>query len=228
VVLRYQESPARGALREAEVLRDVIDVHATGITWGDGGVVTDVSWAAQVRPFAVVMTQDCDLEQDFNLRFPADGQAPAVEEAERHPNALQTIVLCEAFDLEELASRVPADFSKLEKKMARRNQNERYHCLMEGTPPGSDPLPGLVLDLRTPFSVPVMALYEQLDHAGAKGRRAGIIPEIHSHDLIHRFYSYQARVALPPEGEPPLLGAGVAEVQHELEQISASGQAKEA
>jgi hypothetical protein len=153
----------------------------------------------------VIVTQECDLEQDYNLRYPREGSSP--ENVEQHPNALQTITLVEAFDIEELKARLPESYGSLERRMAKKNQHERYHCLEEGHPPGVDPIPGLVLDLRTPFALPVAALYEQINTAEAKAARAGVVPDLHSHDLIHRFYSYQSRIAVPRASEIPLLEA---------------------
>jgi hypothetical protein len=145
------------------------------------------------------MTQDCDLEQDYNLRFPRDGSPRGPEDVDREPNALQTVLLCDAYEAVNMASYFPTTMGSQERKMVKKNQNERYHCLNEGTLPKGETLPTLMLDLRTPFALPAAVLYEQL--AGDHAERLGVIPDIHSHDLMHRFYSYHARVALPPVAE---------------------------
>lgn len=92
----------------------------------------------------------------------------------------------------------PAKLGKPERKAVEKNQNERYHCLGEGSSPQGDAIAPLMLDLRTPFAVPAGVLYEQLAEVEVDAARVGVIPDIHSHDLMHRFYSYQSRVALPP------------------------------
>jgi hypothetical protein len=52
------------------------------------------------------------------------------------------------------------------------------------------------MDFRKHFTVPTGFLYDRIA-AGEVLRRA-VIPPIHSHNLLHRFYGYQSRVALPP------------------------------
>jgi hypothetical protein len=94
---------------------------------------------------------------------------------------------------------LPAKFSRKERDLVLKNQYERFHCLDESDAPVNPPLPPLLLDLRTPFGIPPGALYEQL--ARNTATRAGIVPPIYMHHLMHRFYGYQARVALPPAEE---------------------------
>ncbi len=203
-------------MRQAEVLKDVLEIRAGRITWDSAGAVQDVGWLAQPRAIAVVMTQECDLEQDYKLRF---DDATAKEDVEQHFNALQTVALCEAYPIEELA-RVVSGYSH---KRARDNQFARYHCLEAGATPDSESLPGLVLDLRRVFAIPVVPLYGQLSTEEAKARRVGVIPDLHSHDLMQRSYSYQSRVAVPTAEEQALLEAGnAADVQDELVRLSTS------
>jgi hypothetical protein len=61
----------------------------------------------------------------------------------------------------------------------------------------SDVIEALYLDFRKQFTVATGFLYDRIA-AGVVTRRA-IVPPIHSHDLMHRFYGYQSRIALPPD-----------------------------
>lgn len=228
MALAYLQSPLEGPVRQAEILGNLVEFRPRRVTWGVDGAVNGIDWEGQPRALAVVMTQDCDLEQDYNLRFPNESEPLGENEVEQHPNALQAITLCEAHNIDELASRLPESYGRAEKRLARKNQYERYHCLDEGMPLEGDSIPGLVLDLRTPFAMPAAILYGQLEDDGSPGKRVGIIPEVYSHDLMHRFYSYHARVALPLSeahtSAPGLDEADAQAVPDELARISSSAQ----
>ena len=77
------------------------------------------------HPFAIVMTQDCDLEQDFNLRKGiVQGQLP-----------LANVLFCEAVATADLKTRIPP--GKDIWKRVIQNKDERYQCL-EAVPPAQD------------------------------------------------------------------------------------------
>ena len=144
----------------------------------------------------IVMTADCDLEQDFNARFPegsaADkGAETAVEKG--HPSLVPHVLLCEVYELGEIRARVGA--SDLWKRM-QQNQDERYHHL----PPariGDQPVngfPDLYLDFKKTVALPTENLYL----AVAQGvRRLALVTPIYIHDLMHRFYGFLSRVGVP-------------------------------
>jgi hypothetical protein len=188
--LGYEPSPEGGPLRQAEVLRDVIEVRAVELTDGNVGFVR------REHPLSVVMTQDCDLEQDYFLRYPGSDSAPGPNEVDTAPNALRVVLLCDAYDAGDIEPYLPAKFNRKERELILGNRNERYHCLEESASSIDPPLPPILLDLRTPFGVTATLLYAELEEGIA--RRAAIVPPIFMHDLMHRFYGYHARVALPP------------------------------
>jgi hypothetical protein len=203
VPLEYEQSPSVGPLRQAEVLRDVVEPRVLSCAGGS------VQFVQIPHPLSIVMSQDCDLEQDYYLRFPSDGTARTPENVDREANALQAVILCDAYQIDDMESHFPAKLSRAERKLVADNRYERYHCLGEGTGPGGEAVPPVMLDLRTPFAIPAAVLYEQLADADMSNARLGIIPVVYSHDLSQRFYSYQARIALPPvPSGPSLLAAG--------------------
>jgi hypothetical protein len=204
VPLEYEPSPSDGPLRQAEVLKDVVEPRVLSSAEGS------VQFVQMPHPLSVVMSQDCDLEQDYNLRFPLGETPRTPEDVDREANALQTVILCDAYETENMEEYFPAKLSKAERRLVAGNRNERYHCLGEATCPGGEVMAPVMLDLRTPYAVPAAILYEQLADTDAGATRLGVVPVIYSHDLMQRFFSYQARVALPPlpPTEPPLLAAG--------------------
>jgi hypothetical protein len=82
-------------------------------------------------------------------------------------------------------------------KRAKKNQDERYQYLefepIQGV--ADAPSSPLLLDFRRAFSVFTEDLYSAL--LAGSVRRIGVIPAVHLHDLMHRFYGYLSRVGLP-------------------------------
>ena len=143
----------------------------------------------------VVMSQDCDLEQDCDVRFPADREPAPAEEVELGVNTLVQVLL--ATRTPRLRSR-PSSITSGSRdwRRVRQNQNERYHhfeAAAIGTA-GENMIEALYLDFRKHFTVPTGFLYDPI--AAGDVKRRAIVPAIHSHDLMHRFYGFQSRVAI--------------------------------
>jgi hypothetical protein len=192
VELIYDSPPSEGPLRQAEIVRDLVEHRTVSAQGGEGG---QVDYLVVHHALAVVMSQDCDLEQDFAVRFPEGADPPDVEDAERHPNALSHVLLCDAYGVEEIRALVP-NFGSKDWRRVSKNQNERYHSL-EAAPiggPGGPELEAIVLDFRKHSTVPTSLLYEQLSPSAT---RAAVVPPYFLHDLVHRFYGYLSRVAIP-------------------------------
>jgi hypothetical protein len=77
----------------------------------------------------------------------------------------------------------------------RKNQNERYHCLSAAQVGSSAELPELFLDFKKVYGLPVTHVYQGVTSGGIS--RIAIVPSPYLHDLIHRFYGFQSRVAVP-------------------------------
>lgn len=138
------------------------------------------------HPVAVVLTQDCDLEQDFKLR----------SEGAESSSKLANILMCETFTTIELKGKVPP--GKDIWKRIIQNKDERYQCLEE-IPPHLDAqgtgLGSLGCDFKRYFSVPADEIYERIKLKLIR-RRARMISPYVEH-LLSRFCYYQARVPLP-------------------------------
>ncbi len=81
----------------------------------------------------------------------------------------------------------------------KRNQMERYQFL-QGVTPQEDllgqGLPALVMDFKDHFTLPTAEVYERL--AMGTGRRSRLLSPYLEH-MIHRFFHFQSRVALPKD-----------------------------
>lgn len=177
-------------LHQGEILEALIQVRQSLETIGkDGPPQLD----EVVHPFAIVMTQDCDLEQDFKLRKGiCQGQAP-----------LANVLFCEAMATTDLKAKVPQ--GKDIWKRVVQNKDERYQCL-EAVPPDQD-LAGtgitcLGCDFKRYFTVPAEEVYLRIE-LGQTSRR-GRLKTPYAEHLLSRFCIFQSRVPLPENHKVPL------------------------
>jgi len=108
------------------------------------------------HPYAVVMSPDCDLEQDFAERMDSS------KKEEQPDKLIPSVLLLEAITVNELRATTPA--GKDIWKRIRQNKDERYHVL-EAVPIKSDAdgkgLPSLGIDFKRYFTVPTDELQVQ-------------------------------------------------------------------
>jgi len=153
--------------------------------------------AIEVMPidhhFVILISQDCDLVQDFDARAAGD-------------ESLLNLFLCDAFPEQEAHARfqnLPDRWQKL-----KRNQMDRYQFLQAVTPAQDlqgHGLPALVMDFKDSFTLPTEEVYERL--ALGTSRRARLLSPYLEH-MIHRLHSFHSRVALPKDHKT---GAGEAQ-----------------
>jgi hypothetical protein len=139
----------------------------------------------------VPLNADCDLHWDYEERFPED-QPPTTDES--LPRLVPFVILCDAFPAEHVRSR-PGVNQNVWRRIEQ-NQDERY-CYFPAAPignPATGNLSALVLDFKKTFGVPTRALYDGLTHGV---QRVALIPPVYLHDLMHKFYTFHSRVALP-------------------------------
>ena len=167
----YVTSVDAGPLRQGEVLSDI--AHRT--IDPDVFLQTGKYEIVVVRHrFAVVLSQDCDLEQDFAAR--SDGARPN--------NFLASVLLCAAYDASELAAEGPKKLDRDLARRAKKNQDPRYHCIpnveVDCDKEGCG-LPALVLDFKTYFTIPPNEIYLQLR---GDGRRRSRLVELDCNYLV--------------------------------------------
>lgn len=145
------------------------------------------------HPLAVVLSQDCDLDQDFSTR--SVQRAPVGNAALN--NALSSIIFCEVVTASELRGAGGPDMDSKTWKRVRFNKDERYHFLAS-VPASADlqgeGLPDLALDFKKYFALPTHVVYWQATVLAK--RRCYLVPPYAEH-LSARFCSYQSRIALP-------------------------------
>lgn len=193
----YQPPPPVGsAVSQGEILWEVIEHR--NIT---PAIDTRDHFIRSTRHrLAVVVTQGCDLERDWELR-----QAQAFDES---MTAVPFILLCSLLEEGDIRNGPPHINSTLWSRI-KDNQNERYHHLPSAAIESSlwrvpDPsaaiessllrLPDLYTDFRKPLALSSTGLYAGI--ASLKVARLAVIPPVVLHDFIHRFYAFQSRVAV--------------------------------
>lgn len=147
-----------------------------------------------IHPFAVVITQDCDCEQDFKTR-----KQGIISNA-----TIPSILFCEVIDAGLLRNRDKGksnvDINSKVWEQIKKNKNERYHFL-EAIPEKSDllgeGLPELALDFKRYFTIPTDEVYYRIK-IGEASRRCQLISPYLEH-LSTRFNYFQSRVALPED-----------------------------
>lgn len=156
------------------------------ISIGSGGGTLHVEANLE---YAVVLTQDCDLQQDFTER----NVKPVSANNDKH---LNTILICPAYSLEDfiVGSHIegktmgkfgPKDILKLRKN----DVFKRYHYLAEDL---DNDIPDLVLDFKHFLTAPRDMLYSD-----RKTGYVASINEIYREALSQRFANFLARIGLP-------------------------------
>lgn len=132
--------------------------------------------------YAVVLSQSCDLMQDFSARQGGKPQLPDV-------------LFCHVPTAEDLRSTCGG--SDIWKRI-RQNKDERYHFL-EKVPSDCDKsgegVPELGVDFKRYFTLPTEEVYRRLE-AGPTRRRTVLCTPYLEH-LSTRFAYFLSRVALP-------------------------------
>ncbi len=181
---KYRISADEEPLHQGEIISNVVQVLLTLDSIGSDspGAVPNV------HPFAIVLTQDCDLEQ--HLAKTEDGKV----------GTLPNILFCEAMSAETLkASATGSSWPRV-----RTNKAERYQCL-EQVPAGQDAtgegVHALGVDFKRYFTIPTEEILERIRQGESK-RRAYLAPP-YGLQLAMRFFYYQMRVALPNDHSIP-------------------------
>lgn len=172
-------------IRQGEILSNVSQFR-----WNLEGVKRGESLADPVmHPFAIILSQDCDCEQDYKLRFgdpPSNGTLPSV-------------LFCEVATAEDLKQ--TGNSQQLNSKIwsgIKQNKNERYQFLEEILAEDDvmkTGIPELTLDFKRYFTIPTDELYYRISK-GEVQRRCRLNSPYLEH-LAVRFGYFVYRIALP-------------------------------
>lgn len=188
----YEPSSPEGGLRQGEILCDLIQFMVD--RQGSEPGAAPSQGAEKIHPFALVVSQDCDLDWDFKAR-----QEGGANQQRLVPNVL----FCEVTTAENLRAR--SDIKSDLWKLIKGNRDERYQFLQkveETEDYRLQGLPELAVDFKRYFTIPTEEVYIQLK-SGTQRRCRLRTPYVEH--LSSRFYSFQSRVALPsPHSSEPV------------------------
>ena len=139
-------------------------------------------------PYIVVLTQDCDLEQDYNNRN---------SNSEKQDKYLHSILACPAYLAEQLKEGTHLDALgvKMERQPREKwhdiqqNLNPRYHFLRGFV---DLQIPDLAIDFKHYFTITRDSLYQFITN-----HYIGTINELFREALSQRFAYYLSRIGLP-------------------------------
>lgn len=194
----YRPSPVNGPLRQGEILSQVVELR---VDIGSLRLADQESLkiGEKVHPFALILTQDCDLDWDYSVRQQSNSEDSSVPAHKLLPNVL----LCELW----LASQLKGQHSLNSGlwKPIRKNRDERFHFLEK--PQAScdlmkDGFPDdLTLDFKRVFTIDTEELYFRLE---TDTKRRCCLQGPFVQDISNRFAYYLSRVALPETAVEPI------------------------
>lgn len=194
----YELIETTSPLRQGEILTNVIQIVLDLETIHDEKPrITKIG-----HPFAVIVSQDWDLDWDFKVR-----QKENENNSQLNNKDLPNILLCMAISAEELRKRdsnVPKggtrEINSTSWNEIRKNKHERYQFLQK-IPASQDTnkegIPELGVDFKRYFTVPATELYLRFE-LGEVTRRCKLRSPYLEH-FTSRFYYFQSRVALPED-----------------------------
>lgn len=176
------------------VYRDVKAVIATGSGPGEAAIQ---EWT---YPYAVVMSQECDLESDDRSRAsgsPArSGQLAANGSQDK---LVPAILLCPGYQaawfwvgthLKGIGWTME-EHGRKQRHIIKQNSHPRYHYLASWSPLQ---VPELVVDFKHFFTLPTAMLRESY---GTGEHYIACLGCLYREDISHRFAAYLARIGLP-------------------------------
>lgn len=195
MTFRYDSPPISSPLRQGEViqsLREVIPITSGLQKLSDETKTIPVYQS--FYPFAMVVSQDCDLDQDCKARNRTEPDRSKL---------LAHIQFCELFPENEI--RIPRKLGHKDWTRVNENQYERYHHLNGASIVDNQngDLPDLYADFKRTFSLDVGYAYWLI--SSATSARIALLLDPYLRDFIHRLHSFLSRVPLPDQGdsEPP-------------------------
>ncbi len=190
------EAGITSSLRQGEILSDLvqIQINLESIKISEN----DTNYLANpiVHPYAIIVSQDCDLDRDFHFRFHSRGK-------KRH--RLPSVLFCEVMDAEELVhgERNKNIFqSSTVRRNFQNNDDYRFHFI-QAIPKQFDAigqgLPELGMEFKRYFSIPTGEVYRRIELAHTQ-RRCRLQSPYLEH-FCDRFHYFNNRIALPEQYE---------------------------
>jgi hypothetical protein len=191
-IAKYQLSNPSSALRQGEILTNVTQYNAV-LNDIDKQNIDNIAVQQISHPYAIVVTQDCDLDWDFSAR----------QRNSSISKQLNSIILCEistASDIRNISDKGIMNSGAWD--LVKKQQHERFY-FFEQIPVECEleqiGLPELTADFKKLFGIDSVNLYKQLSLGLAKRRTMLASPYLEH--FSRRYHSFHGRVALPSQYE---------------------------
>ena len=172
--------------RQGDILREVQIIE-----WAEV-VNEELIVSERYLPYCVVLSQECDLEHDFNNR---------TDHAKLGKNSdkfLQSILMCPAYPAEQLKEGTHLNGSGFlmqrlnseEWRRVKQNSIYRYHFLPEQA---DFQLPELAIDFKQYVTIPRDVAYRQ----ATRSKVLATLDDLFREHLSSRFAHYLSRIGLP-------------------------------
>lgn len=181
----YSSSPSNGPLRQGELIANLkqypLSIESVG---SEAQATVD----EQIIPFSIILSQDCDLDLDYQARNGLNDVRPD----KKIPNVL----LCEVSLADEVL-RPQEGMATTIKNNIIQNKHERYQFLQQvgqSEDAFGEGLAAMVVDFKRYFTIPTTEIYKRL---ALHARRRCYLNSPYLEHLATRFAYFQMRVALP-------------------------------
>jgi hypothetical protein len=187
--LAYQAGESTGPVRQGEVLGPIV-LHEALFPPRRIPKSADVLVGSTKIDLALVLSPDCDLTWDYDARF------NDFERRDDAAQAVESVLMCQLHSRAEIRGRFQEQGDLW--RRVEGNHDRRYHHIPGAAIAESGAyLHSLYLDFKKVISVPSDRLYDGV--LAGDIERIALLPEYYVHHLIHRFYGFLSRVALPDE-----------------------------
>jgi hypothetical protein len=188
--LIYRASNDKEALRQGEILTGII--HFKPVPDESSPDLEKTQFKPIVYPYAIIVTQDCDLEWDYSARQNGD-----------KPNKLlNSILVCEVYTAQDIRYNKTLQINSTDWNLVKSNRYQQYH-FFEKIPldyeSSQEGIPELTVDFKRIFAMDASFLYHQINNNIAK--RRAVLESPYLEHFSHRYHDFHGRVALPAQHE---------------------------
>ena len=199
----YQPSTRQSPFRQGEILTNVVQYNLVANKISKEQIENENELGLPlnrvIHPYAIIVTQDCDLDWDYRARQGGSSQPSKL---------LNSIILCEITTAKEVRDIADKNvMNSREWDLVKSQRHERFYffqsvdveCELE-----QKGLPELTADFKKVFGIDSATLYHQIAINIAKKR--SILSSPYLEHFSKRYNSFHGRVALPSQYESAIEG----------------------
>lgn len=190
----YRPSPIDCPLYQGEIISGLVRIRIKLDSLSTGSATAPI-FDTVAHPLAMIVSQDCDLEQDFCSY--SEGKTALGQQ-------LPSILFCEVKEADRVMAEPPIVGGE-KRKRVRSNQDARYQFLREVTADQDrqgqgQGLSAIAIDFKRYFTILTDEVYFRVSTREVIRRCILVSPYLEH--FISRFFYFQSRVALPVEHVP--------------------------